>query len=50
MNFKENSNFGWKTKSGGVNTEFALWGYKNRDIDQFHVFLSKSWSSLRVLS
>ena len=26
INLKENSNFGWKTKSSGRNTEVALWG------------------------
>ena len=25
-NLKESSNLGWKTKSGGRNTEVALWG------------------------
>ena len=30
VNFKENSNLGWKKKGRGRNKEVALWGKKNR--------------------
>ena len=32
---------GRKTKSGGENIEDALWGYKYREFNRVHVFISK---------
>ena len=50
MNFKENSNFGWREKSGGRNTWDALGGRNTENLikfacfyiknSQFHVFFS----------
>ena len=41
MNFKENSNLGWKTKSGGRNKEVALWDIKTVNLIESTCFYLK---------
>ena len=38
MNYKDNSNFGWKAGFGARNTEDALLGLKYREFNQFREF------------
>ena len=38
--FFDNPNLGLKTKSGGRNTELALWGLKKRELHLIDVFLA----------
>ena len=47
--FQKNSNLGCKTSCGGKNTEDALWQWKYREFNLFHVFLCKKVESMRFV-